>query len=349
MTGKTIRDFGFRPGTMRPGARNLITDVPGVTVGHTTIERDDIKSGVTAIMPCGDNMFLKKLTAACFVQNGFGKSCGLVQIEELGTLETPICLTGTMNVGLVADALTGYMVERCRKDGYDLRSVNPVVGECNDSCISNIAARPVKEADVLAALESAEANFQQGDVGAGRGTVCYGLKGGVGSASRLFDIDGQTYTMGVLVQSNFGTTADLTVAGRPVGREIVEKGGAEPTALDRGSIMMIVATDLPVDSRQLKRIIRRCAHGLARTGGYSGNGSGEVMIGFTTANRVPHEGVTFVESRVIRDGLLDDAFRACMEATEEAVLNSMAAASPVQGRDGIFYHSLTEYLDDKKN
>ncbi len=344
MTGKTIRDFGFAPGIMKPGERNLITDVPGVTVGHVTIETDRVKSGVTAIVPCGDNMFLHKLTAACFVQNGFGKSCGLVQIEELGTLETPICLTGTMNVGLAADALTGYMIRRCKEDGFQLRSVNPVVGECNDSCISDITVRPVREKDVLAALAGAGSVFPQGDVGAGRGTVCYGLKGGIGSASRVFDIAGTRYTLGVLVQSNFGSTGDLTVDGRRVGREILEKGEVEPAVLDRGSIMMIAATDLPVDSRQLKRIIRRCAHGLARTGGYSGNGSGEVMIGFTTADPVPHAGSAFITRRVIRDDLLDEPFRACIEATEEAVLNSMAAASPCRGNDGKYYHSLSEYL-----
>lgn len=345
MTGRTIRDFGIAPGVMEPGARDLISDVPGVTVGHRTIDRGGIKSGVTVVMPCPDNMFLSKLTAACFVQNGFGKSCGLVQIRELGTLETPICLTGTMNVGLAADALTGYMIERCKADGYDLRSVNPVVGECNDSCISDITARPVREADVLAAIADAGADFSQGDTGAGKGTVCYGLKGGIGSASRVFDIGGETYTLGVLVQSNFGAAADLTVCGRSIGRTIAERGEAPSAVLDRGSVMMIVATDLPADARQMERIIRRCAHGLARTGGYSGNGSGEVMIGFTTANRVPHEGGAFLTRRTVRDGLLDGPFRACVEATEEAILNSMTAASPVRGRDGVLYRGLAEYLE----
>lgn len=340
MTGKRIRDFGIVPGVMKPGPRNRITDVSGVAVGHSTIEHGSVKSGVTAIVPCPDNMFLNKLTAACFVQNGFGKTCGLMQLEELGTLETPICLTGTMNVGLVADALTGYMVERCKKDGFPLRSVNPVVGECNDSAISDITLRPVREREVLEALANAGPDFEEGDVGAGRGTVCYGLKGGIGSASRVFETGGVQYTLGVLVQSNFGSAADLTVAGKKLGMEIAR----EESALDQGSIMMIVATDLPADSRQLRRVIRRCAHGLARTGAYSGNGSGEVMIGFTTANRTPHAGEALLTRRVLRDDLLDTAFRACVEATEEAVLNSMAAASAARGTNGRLYHSLTEYL-----
>lgn len=246
---------------MQPGALNKITDVKGVLVGHSTISTPENKTGVTVILPGTENPFLSKPVAACFVQNGFGKTCGLPQIEELGCLETPIALTNTLNVGLVSDALISHTIQSCEKEGVTVHSVNPVVGECNDSRINNICRRAVNECHVKEALEHACADFEEGSVGAGKGTVCYGFKGGIGSASRLIPLDGKIYTLGVLVQSNFGATPYFTIQGRKVGEELLNATDnftkVIPTADDQGSIMMIIATDLPVSDRQLKRIIRR--------------------------------------------------------------------------------------------
>lgn len=342
-----IRDYGFIPGTMPAGPRNSITDVSGVAVGHTTLHQDDIHTGVTAILPAQDNLFANKLTAACYVHNGFGKTAGLMQIQELGTLETPIALTNTLNVGLVSDALVEYTLDRCRQDGISLRSLNPVVGECNDGRLSHIALRPVKQQHVFSAIAAASHDVEEGAVGAGSGTICFGLKGGIGTASRTFSIGGSTYTLGVLVQSNFGSTQDLTVCGQPIGQQVLpllEKMKYAPTKVDAGSIMMIVATDLPLSSRQLYRVIRRCGVGLARTGSYLGHGSGEVMIGFTTANRIPTESPPLCAIHIVQEDLLDIPFRAAAEATEEAVLNSLAAAHTVTGYGGLTIHALEDLL-----
>ncbi len=343
-----IADFGVQVGSLPRGVRNKITDVPGVLVGHATIDDARHHTGVTVILPCADNMFKNKLTAASFVLNGFGKTQGLVQVDELGTLETPIALTNTLNVGKVHDALVGYMAERCAADRVPMASINPVVGECNDAALNDIADRPVEERHVRAAIESACADFAEGCVGAGAGTVCHGLKGGIGSASRVLEIAGGRYTLGVLVQSNYGTLEELHVLERPLGREILarraQQEAAEPQ--DRGSIMMVLATDLPLCDRQLRRILKRCAVGLARNGSYFGHGSGDVMIGFTTANRVPHGGMHRVLSQqVLTEHSLEIAFRAAAESTQEAVLNSMAAAEARVGvNDGKVYESIAKYL-----
>ena len=345
MSQKRIRDYGFSMGVMSPGPRNQITDVPGVTVGHCTLSSDRYHTGVTVVLPAQDNLFANKLTAACFVHNGFGKACGLMQVEELGSLETPIALTNTLNVGLVHDALVQYTLDRCRADGISLRSVNPLVGECNDGRLSDIAGRPVRQEHVFSALEHAQADFAQGSVGAGTGTICYGLKGGIGSASRTMFLGGKTYTLGVLVQSNFGSLEDLLLGGQPLGRRLAAREKAANLQVDAGSIMMILGTDLPVSSRQLRRIIRRCGVGLARTGSYLGHGSGEVMVGFTTANRIPHTGPATLPLEILREELLDIPFRAAAEATEEAVLNSMIAADTTTGYTGLTIHSLRDVLE----
>ena len=293
MEKKRIRDYGVSVGRMKTGVRNKITDVQGVTVGQVTIKDSEHRTGVTVIMPGQDNPFVNKYTAACYVHNGFGKSAGLVQIEELGTLETPIALTSTLNVGLVWDGIAEYVIDRCRREGVNAASLNPIVGECNDSSLSRIQDRVVKQSHVLEAIRTAGEDFEEGDVGAGSGTICYGLKGGIGSASRIVTIGDTEYTIGVLVQSNFGSTIDLVLNGEMAGEKILKmKEARNDMAVsreDKGSIMTILATDLPVDSRQLRRILRRTAVGIARTGAYTGHGSGEVMIGFTTANRVPTE------------------------------------------------------------
>lgn len=345
---KRIADYGYRVGNMERGRLNKITDVPGVRVGHATINDELHHTGVTVIMPCEDNMFKSKLTAASFVLNGFGKTQGLVQVDELGTLETPIALTNTLNVGKVHDALVGYMAARCEADRVEMHSINPVVGECNDASLNRIADRPVEAEHVMQAIENACEDFEEGCVGAGAGTICHNLKGGIGSASRVMELAGGRYTLGVLVQSNHGTLEELHVCERALGREIIEKRNArhvqEPQ--DRGSIMMVLATDLPVSDRQLRRILKRCAVGLARNGSYFGHGSGDVMIGFTTANRVPHGGMhRLIAHQVITEHSLEYAFRAAAEATQEAVLNSMTAAHEVvSGVNGKTYEWIGKYL-----
>ena len=327
-------------GRMESGTRNTITDVPGVRVGHCTVDNDRHKTGVTVILPCGDDIFREKMVAACHVLNGFGKTAGLMQIQELGTLETPIALTNTLNVGLVHDAMVEHMCRQAEEAGYAIRSVNPVVCECNDASLNDIRHRAVGQAEVFSAIASADTDFAQGDVGAGKGMTCHDLKGGIGSASRLIAIGEETFTIGVLALTNHGSLKDLTIHGHNIGMDI-ERAIREDTP-DEGSCIMIVATDLPVTSRQLGRIIRRCSVGLARLGSYIGHGSGEVMIGFSTANRIPAEGGC-ISLRCIHESHMDKAFRAVAEATEEAVLNSMFHAGSVTGYSGKHRRSLTEF------
>ncbi len=327
-------------GRMERGTRNSIADVPGVRVGHCTVDNERHKTGVTVVFPCEDDIFRRKMVAACHVLNGFGKTAGLMQIGELGTLETPIALTNTLNVGLVHDAMVEYLCRRAEKNGYAIRSVNPVVCECNDASLNDIRHRAVGEKEVFKAIENASPDFSQGDVGAGKGMTCHDLKGGIGSASRVMEIDGERFTIGVLVLTNHGSLRDLTIGGETVGADM-EKRIHEDTP-DEGSCIMIVGTDLPVTSRQLGRIIRRCSVGLARLGSYIGHGSGEVMVGFSTANRIPAEGGC-LELRCIHESHMDDAFRAVAEATEEAVLRSMLQAKTVTGYSGKVRRSLSEF------
>lgn len=320
-------------GSLPHGKRNLITDVPGVRVGHFTVDQGDCHTGVTVVLPPRENPFLDKLTAASSVFNGFGKTLGLVQVDELGALETPIALTNTLNVGKVHDAMVSYMIGLCKKDGLRLTSVNPVVCECNDSRLSDIARRPIGEKEVFAAIAAAGEDFAQGAVGAGRGTTCYGLKGGIGSSSRLMELDGKTYTMGILVQSNYGASKDFRLSALP-------KGLAES---DQGSIILVAATDLPLSSRQLKRVLRRCSVGMARLGSYIGHGSGEIAVGFTTAP-LAKASDSFQTQTVLREDLMNLPFRAIGECAEEAILQSMWHAAPDRALDGAAISSLREFL-----
>lgn len=345
MSQSYARERGLVVGSLPAGPRNLITDVPGVTVGHVTLDTERFKTGVTVVMPCAENPFFHKLPAAAFVLNGFGKSLGLVQVEELGTLETPIALTGTLNVGLVHDAMVGYMIDRCRADGKDdLRSVNPVVCECCDGTLSDIQARPVRAEQVRAAIAAAGEEFAQGDVGAGKGMICHGLKGGIGSASRVMSVDGKDYTLGVLVLTNHGSLPDLTVGGERIGPELAKK--LEQFSPDKGSCIVIAATDLPLDARQLGRAVKRAGVGLARLGSYIGHGSGEVFVGFSTANAFDprQEGMLRAGTLFSEDGM-NLPFRAIAECTEEAVLNSMLAAHTVTGFSGKTIYALSEVWD----
>lgn len=328
-------------GRLPKGLRNAITDVPGVRVGHCTVDNERHKTGVTVVMPCADDIFQNKMVAACHVLNGFGKTTGLVQIEELGTLETPIALTNTLNVGLVHDAMVEYMCQKAEENGYAIRSVNPVICECNDASLNDIRHRAVTQKEVFSAIESAAEDFALGDVGAGKGMTCHDLKGGIGSASRIVEIGGEKFTVGVLVQTNHGSLRDLQIGGQNVG-EGINRRISEDTP-DQGSCIMIVATDLPVTDRQLKRIIKRCNVGLARLGSYIGHGSGEIMVGFTTANRIPAEG-KMLQLRCIHESQINAAFRAVAEATEEAVLRSMLEADAVVGYSGKVRRSLKEYI-----
>lgn len=338
------RNMGLTSPFFRSGMKNLITDVPGVKVGHCTVNQGSSHTGLTVIVPVPEErltIYEEKLVAACHVQNGFGKTAGLIQIEELGTLETPIVLTNTLNVGKVSDALIGHMIDLEQKHGIAVRSINPVVGECNDSSINEISDRILGREELEAAFSSASSDFAQGAVGAGTGTICFGFKGGIGSASRIVRVGEKTYTFGLLVQSNFGRMDCLTVNGRAAGKAIAEqlKQDALP---DRGSIMMILATDCPLTSRQLKRILRRVPNGLARLGGYTGNGSGEVVIGFSTAARIREQTEPQMLA-VYPDRLLDPVFLAVTELCEEAVLNSMLEAEGCTALNQTEIHSLSEF------
>ena len=321
-------------GSLPHGAGNCITDVPGVRVGHCTVDEGNCHTGVTVVMPPCKNPYRNKLTAASYVFNGFGKTLGLVQVDELGTLETPIALTNTLNVGRVHDALVTWMLKTCEEDGIPLTSVNPVVCECNDSRMSEIACRPIGEREVFAAIASASETFEQGAVGAGRGTVCYGMKGGIGSSSRLLTVDEQNYTLGVLVQTNYGASADFRRAALP--ENLAES--------DQGSIILIVATDLPLSARQLRRVLRRTSVGMARLGSYIGHGSGEIAIGFTTAAR--EERGSFQMLQMLQEEKMNLPFRAAGECAEEAILQSMWNAKADIALDGSRIPSLREYLKD---
>lgn len=334
MNDKRLRGWGITVGEMAPGPLNKITDVPGVTVGHTTLDDEFHKTGVTVVIPAPGNLFTDKMTAASFVINGFGKTCGTVQIDELGTLETPIALTGTLDVGKIADALVTYTIRQCEAEGVECLSVNPVVGETNDAVLNRSPDRPMGYPELEAAIRSASADFDEGDVGAGKGTHCLGVKGGIGSASRTFAVDGKDYTLGALVQTNFGRGEDLTINGFAAGRLIRRLTDEARKPEDKGSCMIIIATDLPLSELQLRRVLRHAVVGLARTGSFVGHGSGDVVLGFTTANRHRHDDGALRTVQSVNDDLIDLAFRACAESVEEAVLNSLCCADRVTGHNG---------------
>lgn len=340
--GIDLNKYSINIGKMKKGARNAITDVKGVKVGHVTLKEGDARTGVTAILPHSGNLFKEKVVAATYVINGFGKSIGTVQIDELGTIETPIVLTNTLSVGTAATALVKYMLKQNEDIGTTTGTVNPVVCECNDGGLNHIRELFVKEEHVLAALEGASEDFEEGAVGAGTGMMCYGLKGGIGTASRIVELDGKEYTVGILVMSNFGSTDRLIVDGDKVGERIKEKWASE----DKGSIIIILATDIPVNERQLKRLCKRVPAGLARTGSYYGNGSGDIVYAFTTANKVRHyEEKAIVETKTLHEDKINSLFIAVTECTEEAVLSSLLHAETTTGREGKVAHSLTEYMD----
>jgi D-aminopeptidase len=333
-----ISDFKIRTGEGKPGKNNLITDVAGVRAGHCTIDEGNVHTGVTVVIPCG-NVYETKPVAAVHVINGFGKTAGLMQVEELGNLESPIALTNTLSVHAGLEGLVRWTLETNR----NVRTFNPVCGETNDSRINDIASLSVESSHVLQAIGNASEIFERGAVGAGRGTVCFGLKGGIGSSSRVMDINGKTYTLGVLVQSNFGAMKDLTIGGDPVGKRIAEKLSGQEEE-DKGSVMIILAADLPVDARQLKRILKRCETGLIRLGSRLGHGSGDVVIGFTTANTMGQTKGPILHE-VLPEHLLEQPLRMAGEAVEEAVLDSLLSACAMKDLEGRTVHCLQEFLE----
>lgn len=340
--GIDLKEHPINIGKMNRGKRNSITDVHGVKIGHVTLDDGKIKTGVTAILPHGGNLFKEKVVAAAHVINGFGKSIGLVQIEELGTIETPIVMTNTLSVGTCATALVRYMLEENEDIGTSTGTVNPVVCECNDGWLNDIRGLHVKEEHVFEAINNASEFCEEGAVGAGTGMRCFGLKGGIGTASRIVELDGKEYTVGILVLSNFGSLERLTVNGMKLGEKILDIENCE----DKGSIITVLATDIPVNERQLKRLCKRVAAGLARTGSYYGNGSGDIVFGFTTANKVNHYSEKdIVNIRIIHENKIESIFRAVVEATEEAVLSSMLHGKTKVGMDGRKVKGISEYIN----
>lgn len=341
-----IRDYGIAIGTLPPGRRNSITDVPGVLVGHCTLADRSIQTGVTAILPHNGNLFRDKVMAACHVINGFGKTAGTIQIEELGTLETPIVMTNTLSVGIAYDAVVSRMLAQNPDIGRTTGTVNPVICECNDGFLNDIRGGHVRQDHVWQALDAADADFAQGAVGAGAGMSCFGLKGGIGSASREIPLDGKPYLLGALVLANFGLIEDLTIDGIKAGRVIKQIEAEQTLQKEQGSIIVIIATDIPASERQLKRIAKRAAAGIARTGSFIANGSGDVVIAFSTANRVQHdEQRGIVPMQAVNENQINAIFRAAVESTEEAILNALLCARHTQGRDEHIRHSLAEYMD----
>ena len=341
LNAKRLRDYGIKIGILETGPSNAITDVNGVKVGHyTLISGDNIRTGVTAILPHAGNIFQEKVPAAIYVGNGFGKLTGYTQVEELGNIETPIILTNTLSVPTAADALIDYTFSF--DENKDVRSVNPVVGETNDGFLNDIRGRYIKKEHVLEAIKNAAAGpVPEGCVGAGTGTICFGFKGGIGTASRIIPQSLGGYTVGVLVQTNFGGV--LEVAGVPVGvalnqyylKKELTPAPKTPNIPD-GSCMMVVMTDAPLDTRNLKRLAKRAILGMAKTGGIMANGSGDYVIAISTAEnlRIPYKSSQFLEMKVLQNDVMSPLFLAVNEAVEEAILNSLFTAVTMDGVGG---------------
>ncbi|MDR2585673.1 MAG: P1 family peptidase [Prevotellaceae bacterium] len=331
---KRLRDWGVEIGILKPGICNAITDVAGVMVGHCTIiEGDGIRTGVTAVLPHAGNIFQSKVPAAVFVGNGFGKLAGTTQIQELGNIESPIILTNTLNVAAGIEGCIDYTFSFA--DNNRVMSVNGVVGETNDGGLNDIRARKVTKEDVLQAIRSAAGGrVKEGNVGAGTGTVAFGFKGGIGTASRVLPTSLGGYTVGVIVQTNFGGV--LEINGAPVGVELGRYSFKNQIESADGSCMIVVATDAPLDARNLYRLAKRAFMGLAKTGGIASNGSGDYVIAFSTDKsvRVAHNSdEKFDFMNVLRNDEVSPLFLAAIEATEEAIINSLFAAQTMTGNN----------------
>jgi D-aminopeptidase len=349
MQRQRIRDLGLTVGDLPVGVLNSITDVAGVLVGHCTINmgqgklhpgKGPVRTGVTVILPHAGNLYLQKVPAAVYTINGFGKACGFEQVRELGLIEAPIALTNTLNVGLVLDAMVEYCVQSNPEIGINAPTVNIVVGETNDGYLNDIQGRHVKSEHVFAALQAATGGVvPEGAVGAGTGTCCFGWKGGIGSSSRVLPEELGSFTLGALVQTNFGRPQDLVVCGVPVGKRLLPPGRNvgkpvnAPQPPEQGSVMVVLATDAALDSRQLQRLCVRAAAGLARTGSYFAHGSGDFVIAFSNYHDQTISG-RFPLSLLAYEGILNALFQAVVECVEEAVLNSLTCAETIIGRDG---------------
>jgi D-aminopeptidase len=344
------RDLGIVIGPFATGAQDAITDVAGVEVGQTTLIRGDgklvsgkgpVRTGVTAVLPHAGDLWRDKVAAAAFVMNGNGEVTGLHWVNEQGALEVPIVLTNTMNVPRVSDAVITWMMKSHPEIGVTDDVVLPVVGECDDSDLNDARGRHVSEADVLNALDHATTNVVEGAVGAGTGMIAYGFKSGIGTASRVVAKEDGGYTIGVLVNANMGPRSQLTIAGKNLGA-LFAKDPPIPEAPGEGhSIIVVVATDAPVDSRQLQRIARRAMLGVARTGSSAHHGSGDFVIAFSTKTRVPHEPKDATRTvTLLSDDRLDPLFDASADAAEEAVVNSLLAATTTKGRDGVTAYAI---------
>lgn len=337
---KRIRDYGFEMGVLSPGPLNAITDVPGVLVGHATLVLgDSVRTGVTAILPHTGNLFQEKVPAAIYIGNGFGKLAGYSQVDELGNIETPIVLTNTMSVPVAMNALISYTLGQAGNE--EVRSVNAVVGETNDGRLNDIRGRHVKESHVLEAIRNARPGIvNEGNVGAGTGTVAFGYKGGIGTASRKVPEKSGGYMLGVLVQANFGGILTLN------GENLATALGRVPNSFKDdtdGSCMMVVITDAPLDTRNLKRLAKRCMLGLARTGGIASNGSGDYVIAVSTfeKNRVRYSAESLVsDTESLHNDFMSPLFLAAVEATEEAIWNALVSAESTSGFNGVRVEAL---------
>ena len=325
------REMGLEIGLFQPGQWNAITDVPGVKVGHETIIRgDNVRTGVTIISPHDGNLFENKVMGAVHVTNGFGKALGFTQVEELGTIETPIGLTNTLNIFIVANAIVDYMISK----NPTIRSVNPVVGETNDSGLNDIQGRHVLKKHVLKAIQNAKSGpVIEGSIGAGTGTRALGFKGGIGTSSRVLPKEAGGFTVGVLVQTNFG--GSLMINGAPVGRELKKSpfSSSIPYDEDEGSCMIVIATDAPLSNRNLKRMAKRVDHAFGRVGAYSSNGSGDYAIIFSTSKPQSSDKKSFTRKE-IKNNSMNGLFIATVEATEEAIINSLFMAETVSSKYG---------------
>ena len=341
-----FRDLGFTPGLLPPGPRNGITDVPGVRVGHATIIDGDgpltpgygpIRTGVTAILPHGGDLYRERVAAAIEVLNGSGEVTGRTFVDEMGVMDAPIMLTNSFNVPRVADAVISETIARDARLGVDARYVHPIVAECSDLKLSDIQGRHVGREHVAAAWDVAsDGPVAEGCVGGGTGLVCYQFKSGIGTASRVVCVADEALTVGVLAMPNHGLREELRMDGVPVGRLLSD---LKPSWLQEGSVIIVIATNAPLASRQLGRLARRAQLGLARTGATARNGSGDMMIAFSTGNRYPL-GEPVYSLRQLADQALDPLFAATCEAAEEAVLNALCAAETMVGRDGNIAHAL---------
>ncbi len=362
---KRLRDYDLKVGLLPTGRLNAITDVKGVKVGHFTLkkesgEQEKVLTGVTAIIPHSSNCFLEKVPAASYVINGFGKSTGLVQIEELGTLESPIMLTNTFSIGAVLEGTLKYLLDRNSEIGEKAGTVNIVVGECNDGYLNNIRGLHVRPEHVISAIESAKEIVEEGNVGAGTGMVSFGYKGGIGTSSRIVKTNSIEYTVGALVLTNFGKKEELIILGKNVGRILKEeelifqekneieikeaKNKEDETTIGgSGSIIVVIATDAPIDHRQLKRIAKRASFGIAKTGGIAHHGSGDIVIAFSNQIRIPAaKDKLLIKQEIINDNhpIFNQLFQAVVESVEEAILNALFTAETTEGRNGRIIEAL---------